>query len=164
MSTNDRERWFSGDPSQPFRSDAPLSPTYQRLIIDWLIGKDIGQGVTWHSRVRLDDRNLPEFEQKALSILNEHLFSLRLSRSRRPYDRCHLALRRCWLGAAHPRWRGTHHGRNNSLIAIETRFSVPSSTRIQSPGVRKLTGQPTSRTAPWSRPVTEPTRRCRRSI
>lgn len=78
VSTNDRERWFSGDPSKPFRADAPLSPTYQRLIIDWLTGKDIGQGVTWHSRVRLDDRNLPEFEQKALSILNEHLLSLRL--------------------------------------------------------------------------------------
>ena len=38
--------WFSGDPSNPFRSDAPLSPGYRRLIIDWLTGQDIGQGVS----------------------------------------------------------------------------------------------------------------------
>lgn len=78
VSTDDRKRWFSGDPSKPFRADAPLSSAYQNLIIDWLIGKDIGQGVSWHSRIRLDDHHLPEFEQKALSILNEHLLSLRV--------------------------------------------------------------------------------------
>jgi hypothetical protein len=78
VSTSERERWFSGDPAMPFRADAPLSPTYQALIIDWLTGKDIGQGVTWHSRLSLDDRKLAEFEQKALSILNEHLLSLRV--------------------------------------------------------------------------------------
>ena len=78
VSTGGRERWFSGDPSRPFRADAPLSANFQELIIDWLTGKDIGQGVTWHSRMSLDDRDLAAFEQKALSILNEHLLSLRV--------------------------------------------------------------------------------------
>jgi hypothetical protein len=79
VSSGDRDRWFSGDPSKPFRADAPLSSSYQTLIIDWLLGKDIGQGVTWHSRISLDHRSLPEFEQKALSILNEHLLSVRVA-------------------------------------------------------------------------------------
>lgn len=81
VSTRDREQWFSGDPSAPFRRDAPLSDAYRRLIIDWLIGNDIGQGVTWHSRISLDDENLPEFERKAMAILNEHLLGLRLRAS-----------------------------------------------------------------------------------
>jgi hypothetical protein len=80
VSTRDREEWFSGDPSAPFRRDAPLSEAYRRLIIDWLAGNDIGQGVKWHSRVRLDE-SLPEFERKALAILNEHLLGLRLRAS-----------------------------------------------------------------------------------
>ena len=78
VSTRDREEWFSGDPSSPFRADAPLSDAYKRLIIDWLVGNDIGQGVTWHTRISLDEANLPEFERKAMAILNEHLFGLRL--------------------------------------------------------------------------------------
>ena len=78
VSAGPRERWFSGDASAPFRSDAPLSSTYQRLIIDWVTGKDIGQGVTWHSRISLDRDGLDEFEQKTLCLLNEHLFGLRL--------------------------------------------------------------------------------------
>lgn len=81
VSTRERDMWFSGDPSSPFRSDAPLSAGYQGLIVGWLTGKDIGQGVTWHSRIDLDEDNLPEFEQKALAILNEHLFALRLRAS-----------------------------------------------------------------------------------
>ncbi len=43
-----------------------------------MIGNDIGQGVNWHTRIALDDENLPEFERKAMAILNEHLLGIRL--------------------------------------------------------------------------------------
>ena len=78
VSTRDRAEWFGGDPAAPFRADAPLSDEYKRLITDWLMGNDIGQGVTWHTRLTLDEESLPEFERKAMAILNEHLFGLRL--------------------------------------------------------------------------------------
>ena len=78
VSTRDRSEWFSGDPSSPFRPDAPLSEEYKKLITDWLVGNDIGQGVKWHTRIALDDENLPEFERKAMAILNEHLLGIRL--------------------------------------------------------------------------------------
>ena len=78
VSTRDRTEWFSGDPAAPFRVDAPLSDEYKKLITDWLTGNDIGQGVKWHTRLTLDEENLPEFERKAMAILNEHLFGLRL--------------------------------------------------------------------------------------
>ena len=77
-SAGGRDRWFSGDPAQPFRDDAPLSSGYRRLIVDWLTGGDIGQGVTWHSAIALDAGRLALFEQKALAILNEHLLAIRL--------------------------------------------------------------------------------------
>lgn len=78
VSVNDRGRFFSGNPQEPFRQDAPLSPTYRAYIIDWLTGQDIGQSVTWHSRLSLTEETLPSFEQKATAILNEHLLSIRL--------------------------------------------------------------------------------------
>ena len=78
VSARDRERWFTGNPNDPFHPEAPLSAGYRRMITDWLTGQDIGQGVTWHSRITLDETNLPQFEQKAMAILNEHLFGLRL--------------------------------------------------------------------------------------
>jgi hypothetical protein len=78
VSTRDREEWFSGNPAAPFRADAPLSDSYKHLITDWLVGNDIGQGVKWHTQITLDEANLPEFERKAMAILNEHLFGLRL--------------------------------------------------------------------------------------
>ena len=81
QSVSGRDRWFSGDPERPFRDDAPLSAGYQRLIIDWLTGGDIGQGATWHSAMALDARRLAYFEQKALTILNEHLLAIRLRAS-----------------------------------------------------------------------------------
>jgi hypothetical protein len=77
-SAGSRDRWFSGDPEQPFRKDAPLSSGYRRLIVDWLTGGDIGQGVTWHSAMALDTVRLELFEQKALAILNEQLLAIRL--------------------------------------------------------------------------------------
>ena len=81
QSVSGRDRWFSGDPERPFRDDAPLSAGYQRLIIDWLTGGDIGQGATWHSAMSLDTGQLAIFEQKALAILNEHLLAIRLRAS-----------------------------------------------------------------------------------
>ncbi len=78
VSTRDREEWFSGDPSAPFRADAPLSDTYKRLITDWLMGNDIGQGVTWHTRIPSTRRACRSSKRKAMAILNEHLLGLRL--------------------------------------------------------------------------------------
>lgn len=59
VSFRDRARIFSGDASQPFRADAPLSENYRRYIYDWLTGSDIGQGVTWHSGFQLTQHTLP---------------------------------------------------------------------------------------------------------
>jgi hypothetical protein len=78
VSLRDGKRIFSGDAARPFRDDAPLSENYRRYIFDWITGGDIGQGVTWHSVFSLTQETLPEFERKALAILNEHLFSIRL--------------------------------------------------------------------------------------
>jgi hypothetical protein len=69
---------FSGQPTQPFLPEAPLSRNYQRYIVDWLTGSDIGQGVTWHSRLTLTDDGLAAFEQKTISILNEQMLGARL--------------------------------------------------------------------------------------
>jgi len=41
VSVADGARFFSGDPSSPFRPDAPLCETYRRYILDWLTGRDI---------------------------------------------------------------------------------------------------------------------------
>jgi hypothetical protein len=76
--SGDRSTWFGGDPDDPFRADAPLSANYRRLIVEWLTGEDIGQGVRWHTRLELDAASLPAFEHKALAILNEHLLSIEL--------------------------------------------------------------------------------------
>jgi hypothetical protein len=78
QSAGNRARWFSGEAERPFRADAPLSANYQRLIFDWLTGRDTGQGVTWHSQIGLHAEGLALFEQKALTLLNEHLLSARL--------------------------------------------------------------------------------------
>jgi hypothetical protein len=72
------ERFFTGNPASPFRADAPMSATYRRLITDWLGGTDIGQGVRWHSRIAAGDDGASLFERKALAIMNEHMFSIRL--------------------------------------------------------------------------------------
>ena len=80
VTVSDREQFFSGDPDAPFRPDAPLSENYQRYIHNWLTGDGTGQGVTWHSRFRLDEKTLPHFEAKALAVLNEQLLAVRLRR------------------------------------------------------------------------------------
>ena len=78
VTTKDGERFFSGNPAAPFCEQAPISATYRQYIVDWLTGVDIGQGVQWHSHFTLTPETLGAFEQKALSILNEHLLSIRL--------------------------------------------------------------------------------------
>ncbi|QXX76682.1 hypothetical protein [Methylovirgula sp. HY1] len=69
---------FSGDPKYPFRSDAPLSASYQANIIGWLTGAGTGQGTVWHSRFDLSVESLVRFEAKTLAILNEHALAIRL--------------------------------------------------------------------------------------
>jgi hypothetical protein len=102
VSAVDRGSFFSGDPDEPFRADAPMSPNYRGYITEWLTGGDIGQGVEWHSSFALTRDTLRAFEHKAMQILNEQLLGIRLRalgchlidvtwlatmlRSRRPMD------------------------------------------------------------------------------
>jgi hypothetical protein len=72
------ERFFSGNPRNPFRSDAPLSEGYRQNILNWLTGDGTGQGTEWHSRFQLSDETLPFFQSKALAIVNEQMLSNRL--------------------------------------------------------------------------------------
>ena len=69
---------FSGDPEAPFRPDAPLSENYRGYLLGWLTGEGTGQGVEWHSRFTLSHDTLPQFQDKVIAILNEHMFSIRL--------------------------------------------------------------------------------------
>jgi hypothetical protein len=78
VSITDGTAFFSGNPANPFRPDAPLCPIYRDYIIGWLTGAGTGQGVIWHSRFALDTETLPLFEAKVLTVLNEHALSLRL--------------------------------------------------------------------------------------
>jgi len=74
----DPSAFFSGNPQQPFRADAPLSKTYRDNIIGWLTGSGTGQSVQWHSRFELTAETLALFEAKTLAILNEQMLSSRL--------------------------------------------------------------------------------------
>jgi hypothetical protein len=74
----DGDGLFSGDPAAPFRPNAPLSRNYRDYITTWLAGGDIGQGVRWHSSFAVTQQTLAAFEQKTVSILNEHLLAIRL--------------------------------------------------------------------------------------
>jgi len=78
VSIGDPGRFFSGDPAIPFRAEAPLSQRYRQYLIDWITGQEIGQGVQWHSRFALTAETLTSFEQKSLTILNEHFLGVRL--------------------------------------------------------------------------------------
>jgi hypothetical protein len=73
-----RAALFSGDPAAPFRADAPISETYRRYVMDWLLGAGTGQGTEWHSRFELTAGTLDFFERKVLAILNEQMLSIRL--------------------------------------------------------------------------------------
>lgn len=100
-SLTDGRPFFSGDPAQPFRHDAPISENYRRYILDWLTGEDIGQGVRWHSRLSLTKETLQSFEGKALAILNEQLLSARL--------------RAMGCAVVDVTWLSSSYGRNGSV-------------------------------------------------
>src|SRR5262249_18335967 len=74
----DRSAIFSGNPAEPFKDDAPLSPTFRRYIAGWLTGDGTGQGVQWHSRFSLDASTLDLFQDKTIAIINEHMLTQRL--------------------------------------------------------------------------------------
>jgi hypothetical protein len=74
----DGSRFFSGNPDEAFRVDAPISRRFREYITQWLTGHEIGQGVEWHSHFALTRETVPAFEQKARAILNEHLLGIRL--------------------------------------------------------------------------------------
>jgi hypothetical protein len=78
VSVRHRDPWFSGRADDPFGPTSPLDGAYRKYITDWLLGQDIGQGVTWHRTLTLDEAGLGMFEQKARAILNEHLLGVRL--------------------------------------------------------------------------------------
>jgi hypothetical protein len=77
VSARHRQPWFSGQVEDPFGDQSPIDVTYRRYLTDWLLGQDIGQGVTWHRALTLDANGLESFERKALTILNEHLLGVR---------------------------------------------------------------------------------------
>lgn len=71
---------FAPDRDWPFDRDGMLSPGYQQLIFDWLTSpRGTGQGTAWHSHI---DPRAPggreEFLEKARTIINEHMLSIRL--------------------------------------------------------------------------------------
>jgi hypothetical protein len=72
--------FFSGNPDQPFRQDAPISDNYRKYIIDWLTGPGTGQGVVWHSRFTINSETLPYFRAKVIAMLNEQMLAIRLQR------------------------------------------------------------------------------------
>lgn len=74
----DMSSWFSGNPGEPFRADAPVSQEMRALIVSWLTGEGTGQGTAWHSRFQLNQEKLSYFEAKAFAILNENALSQRL--------------------------------------------------------------------------------------
>jgi hypothetical protein len=78
ISVTDPAEIFSGEAEAPFLRDAPLSENYRGYLLGWLTGDGTGQGVEWHSRFTLSQDTLPQFQNKVVSILNEHMFSIRL--------------------------------------------------------------------------------------
>lgn len=77
VSASGRRPWFSGNPDDPFGPESPVCDTYKQYLTGWLLGQDIGQGVTWHRSLSAEVHGLEPFEQKALAILNEHLLAIR---------------------------------------------------------------------------------------
>ena len=75
-----KKNWkiFGSGPDQPFVPDGTLSPNYQTYVLDWLTGRDIGQGSVWHSQIALQAESWDLFKGKATAIFNEHLFAIRL--------------------------------------------------------------------------------------
>ncbi|MGA3318602.1 MAG: hypothetical protein ABSC64_19470 [Candidatus Korobacteraceae bacterium] len=119
---------FSGDPEAPFRPDAPLSENYRNYLLGWLTGEGTGQGVEWHSRFPLSQKTLPQFQDKVVAILNEHMFSIRLrAQGCAMVDATWLATRAGMLGRGDPlgpipSWRRQLTDRDTDAVASNLLF------------------------------------------
>ncbi len=76
----DKTNFFDTEGKTPFRDDAPLSKNYANYLTDWLTGKGLPHG-KWHSVFRYQDETVAKFQSKALSIIDEHSFSMRIRES-----------------------------------------------------------------------------------
>jgi len=56
-----------------FLNNGNIDEVYIQYLKQWLYGEQL-QGVVWHGRIKTDN----DFAEKALSILNEHMLSIRL--------------------------------------------------------------------------------------
>jgi len=136
VSVTDPGAFFTSDPANPFRLDAPLSERYRRYVLDWLTGPGTGQGTIWHSRFELTAKTLPFFQAKTLAILNEHLLAIRLRR-----QGCAL-VDATWLAtearrgrglrlAAFPDWREQLAGRDtDAMIVPRPGMATPPQGRV----------------------------------
>ncbi len=119
---------FSGNPEAPFCPDAPLSENYRNYLLGWLTGEGTGQGVEWHSRFTLSHDTLPLFQSKVISILNEHMFSIRLrAQGCAIVDTTWLATRAKALGrdeplGAIPSWRNQLAERDTDAVHSDLLF------------------------------------------
>jgi hypothetical protein len=126
VSVVDGTAFFSGDPANPFRVDAPLDEEYRANILGWLVGEGTGQGVVWHSRFDLDQSALALFEAKTLAILNEHALTIRLrAQGCATVDATWLATRVGRFGSATvsqgviPHWCDQLAGRDVDAVRLE---------------------------------------------
>ena len=128
--------FFSGNPEAPFRPEAPLSENYRGYLLAWLTGEGTGQGVEWHSRFMLTEENLPQFQNKVVAILNEHMFSIRLrSQGCAMVDATWLATRNRQLRRgkpleAIPSWRKQLTERDTDAVASSLLFSCGSRSAV----------------------------------
>jgi hypothetical protein len=126
VSVTDGTAFFSGDPANPFRADAPLDDEYRANILGWLTGGGTGQGIVWHSRLNLDLQTLKLLEAKALAILNEHALTIRMrAQGSAIVDATWLAVRVARVGGAAvsrgtiPDWRDQLAGRDVDAVPLE---------------------------------------------
>lgn len=70
---------FGPDWQFPFRENGAISRNYQDILLEWLVGAKNEKLVeSWHSKFVLSAETYGKFKAKALSILNEHSFSINL--------------------------------------------------------------------------------------
>jgi len=78
VSVTDANLFVSGDPANPFRKDAALSDSYRGYILGWLTGKGMSTGANYRFAFDLTAQTMDTFRRKVLSIVNEHLLTIRL--------------------------------------------------------------------------------------
>lgn len=72
---------YSQDFRAPFSNPSVLSDNYQAYILSWLTSDGTGQGVQWHSKFELSEETLSFFKAKSLTILQEHMLSIRFKQA-----------------------------------------------------------------------------------